>query len=262
MLRSEPATTRAEAVIAALRKHRILGNAPTEELQAMVRRSMLVTVPEREKLFSEGDEGRAAVVVLQGYVKLCSITAAGREVVLEVCGPGSLFGELAVLNGWPRAADAVAVSRCQVLSISGEALRTILMRSPEALFALLGVISRRLREATELFKDGADLPGPARLAKALGQLAATHAYPVENGGLRIDVLLSQRELGALTGLSRESINKQLAAWRDKGWIGLSDGQITLLDAEALRTLALEGSTRGSGESPARAEEWEAARPRK
>ena len=241
MMRREPASVRADAIVASLRKHRVLGNAPEEELRTMLRRCMVVAVPEREKLFAEGDEGRAAVVVLQGYVKLCSTTATGREVVFEVCGPGSMFGELAVLNGWPRAANAVAVSRCQVLSIDGQTLRTILTRSPEAMFALMGVISRRLREATELVKDGADLPGPARLAKALGQLAAAHGHQVEGGGgLRIDVHLSQRELGALTGLSRESINKQLAAWRDKSWIGLSDGRITLLDAEALRSVAFEG----------------------
>lgn len=242
MLRSEPASSRAETIITSLRKHRILGNAQTEDLMALLRRSLVVAVPEREALFVEGSEGRAAVVVLQGYVKLRSTTASGREVVLEVCGPGSLFGELSVLNGWTRAADAVALSRCEVLSINGEALRTILTRSPEAMFALMGVLSRRLREATELVKDGADLPGPARLAKALSQLAATHAQAVPEG-LRIDVQLSQRELGALTGLSRETINKQLAAWRDSGWIGLSSGEVTLLDAEALRRIAFEGGAR-------------------
>ena len=79
MLRSEPASNRAEAIIASLRRHRILGNAPADELQAMLRRSMVVTVPEREALFAEGSEGRAAVVVLQGYVKLRSTTAAERH---------------------------------------------------------------------------------------------------------------------------------------------------------------------------------------
>ena len=229
-------------IVGLLRKHRILGNTAESELEAMLRRCQVVTASERDRLFAEGDDGRAVAVVLQGFVKLCSMTASGREVVLEVCGPGSMFGELAVLNDWLRAADAVALSACQVLSIPGEAFRAILLRSPDAMFALINVLSRRLREATEQVRDGVDLSGPARLAKALCHLAATHAHSVPDG-LHIEVQLSQRELGALTGLSRESINKQLATWRDRKWIQLSNKQITLLDVEALRTLAFEGQQR-------------------
>ena len=155
--------------------------------------------------------------------------------MLEICGPGSLFGELAVLNGWPRNADATALSRCEVLSVPAEAFRGTLVRSPDAMFALLGVLSRRLLQATDLIRDAASLPGPARLAKALNQLAATHARAA-GPGLQLDVALSQRELGGMTGLSRETINKQLAAWRDMGWIELSSRHITLIGAEALRTL--------------------------
>ncbi len=242
-MRTEPATVRADAVIASLRHHRILGAASAAELGAMLRRSQIVIAREREPLFAEGDEGRSAAFILDGYVKLCATTPSGREIVLEVCGPGSMFGELAVLNNWPRAASAVALSACRVLSMQGDAFRGILARSPDAMLAMIGVISRRLREATEHLRDGADLPGPARLAKALVHLAAAHAHPVD-AGLRLGVHLSQRELGALTGLSRETINKQLAAWRDARLIEAAAGQITLLDVEALRTLAFEGQDSG------------------
>jgi CRP/FNR family transcriptional regulator, cyclic AMP receptor protein len=109
------------------------------------------------------------------------------------------------------------------------------MRSPEAMFALLGVLSRRLQHATEQLRDSASLPGPARLAKALVQLAANHGRASKQG-LQIEFSLSQRELGGMTGLSRETINKQLAAWRDQGWIELAPGHISVRAAEALRTL--------------------------
>ena len=240
-MKIEPATGHAHVIIATLRKHRVLGAANDAELQALLRRCQVVATAGRETLFTEGDEGRSAVVVLKGFVKLCATSPAGREIVLEVCGPGSMFGELAVLNDWPRAASAVALCACQVLSIHGEAFRAILVRSPEAMFAMMRVLSQRLREATGHLRDGADLPGPARLAKALAQLAVSHATPIANG-LRIEVQLSQRELGAMTGLSRETINKQLGAWRDKGWLELVGGQLTLLNIEALRTLAVEGHT--------------------
>ncbi|MBC7799704.1 MAG: Crp/Fnr family transcriptional regulator [Gemmatimonadaceae bacterium] len=230
-----PAAPRAAAAMNILHRHRILGAAPAAELQAMLARSHVVEVEEREPLFHQGDVGRAVVVVMDGFVKLSCVTGGGREVVLEICGPGSLFGELAVLNDWPRSADAIALSRSEVLSIGGDAFRTALAHSPDAMFALIGVLSRRLRLASEQVMDNASLSGGARLAKALGQLAAVHSRPVA-GGLRLELSITQRELGGLTGLSRERINKQLAAWRDLGWVKLSPPHITLLAVEALRAL--------------------------
>lgn len=242
-MKIEPATGYAATIIATLTEHRVLGAAGQAEFQSLLRRSQVVAAAAREVLFTEGDQGRSAVIILKGFVKLCATSVNGREIVLEVCGPGSMFGELAVLNEWPRSASAVALSACQVLSIQGESFRSTLARSPEAMFAMMRVLSQRLREATGHLRDGADLPGPARLAKALSQLAVSHAKPVARG-LRIEVQLSQRELGAMTGLSRETINKQLGTWRDSGWLTLDGGQLTLLNLEALRTLATEGYPAG------------------
>lgn len=239
-MKVDPVADRATAALALLNRHRVLGAAEEAELQTLLRWARLVKLAEREMLFRRGDTGRSVVVVMTGFVKLSSVEAAGREVVLEICGPGSLFGELAALNGWPRRADATALSDCEVLSIPADALRTVLVRSPEAMFALLGVLSRRLVLATEQIRDSAALPGPARLAKALGQLAAAHGRP-SGPGLQIDFALSQRELGGMTGLSRETINKQLSAWRDQGWIELSSRHISLLAAEALRTVVDEAA---------------------
>ncbi|HYZ62016.1 MAG TPA: Crp/Fnr family transcriptional regulator [Acetobacteraceae bacterium] len=237
-MKVEPVGTRASAALNLLKRHRVLGAAPDSELQSLIQRAQVVIVSEREMLFRRGDPGRAVAVPLTGFIKLSTLEAGGKEVVLEICGPGSLFGELACLNNWPRAADAMALSDCEILSIPGEALKAVLVRSPEAMFALLGVVSRRLTHATEQIRDGAALPGPARLAKALVELAAAHAKP-SGSRLVIEFALSQRELGGMTGLSRETINKQLAAWRDQGWIELSPGHIGLLAAESLRTLVDE-----------------------
>ena len=219
-------------ILAQLGRHRILGGVAEPDLRSMLERSVIAMVPERETLFHQGDPGRSVAVVLSGFVKLSTV-AGGREVILEVCGADSMFGELAVLNGWPRSADAVALAPSEVLSIDGEAFRSTLVRSPAAMFALLGVLSRRLRAATELLIDGASLPGPARLAKALCKLAGSYGRPGQ-AGLQIDVALSQRELGGMTGLSRESINKQLSSWRDCGWIELPPRYIIVHAVEALR----------------------------
>ena len=215
----------------------VLGCIPTDDLRALVRSSTLLMVDAREILFGQGDAGPSVLIVLQGHVKLSLTTGGGREAILDVAGPGDLFGELAVLNGWPRAADAVALSPCRLLSIDGRRVTEALTRAPEALLALIRLLSGRLRTATEQMTDAVDLPAPARVAKALTYLAALHSR-IDATGLHIALPLSQRELGALTGLTRESINKHLAALRDGGAIRISGQDITILDLPQLRQVQL------------------------
>lgn len=232
MIRTRLVQKEIPETLAKLSRHRILGGIAQQDLQAMLDGSVVARIPEREMLFHQGDHGRSVLVVLSGFAKL-SLTAAGRKVVLEICGADSMFGGPAVLNRWTHRADAVALFDSEVLPIDGTAFQSILVRSSGALYALLGVLSRRLQNATELLVDGASLPGPARLAKALCQLAGTYGRP-DLAGLRLDVGLSQRELGGMTGLSRESIDKQLASWRDFGWIRLAPHHIVVCAVGVLR----------------------------
>jgi CRP/FNR family transcriptional regulator, cyclic AMP receptor protein len=230
-----PLTPSAARVLELLGQHRILRHLPQTELQALVRGAQLQKYLDRDPIFAQGDEGQSVLAVVEGFVKLSSSTAGGREVVLEIAGPGNVFGELSVLNGWPRAADAQALSVVRLLAIEGKAFLRALERTPAALFEVTHVLSERLRRATEQFTDGVDLPAAARLAKALTQLAGLHSHPGPDG-LHIDLNLSQRELGGMTGLTRESINKHLATWRDSGWVRLSERGIVLINPRALRDL--------------------------
>jgi CRP/FNR family transcriptional regulator, cyclic AMP receptor protein len=223
------------AVLRLIGRQSILSLLPEADLRALVRQGNVRTLRERELIFAHGDEGRSVMIVLEGYVKLSNMTAGGREVVLEIAGPGRVFGELATLNDWPRTADATALGSARVLQIEGGQFSRALARAPEAMFAVIRLLSQRLRVTTEQVTDTVSMPAPARLAKAIMHLAALHSHNVKEG-LRIDLPLSQRELGGMTGLTRESINKHLATWRDAGWVALSGKSLTLLDVGALQTL--------------------------
>ena len=100
------------------------------------------------------------------------------------------------------------------------------------MFAAIRLLSERLSAITEQGMDAVSLPAPVRLAKALLHLAGLHSQRVD-GCLHIGFRLSQRELGAMTGLIRESINKHLNAWRTAGWVELAGGSVTLCDVRAL-----------------------------
>jgi CRP/FNR family transcriptional regulator, cyclic AMP receptor protein len=221
--------------VARLRQHPVLGHLGADGLESLVQKVTVQRFPERAQIFQQGDESRSVIAVADGYVKLSAVTLNGREVVLDLAGPGSVFGELAVLNGWPRTATATALAECVLLSIDGAAFSRALSRTPAAMLELIRLVSSRLRKTTEQMTDVIGVPAPARIAKALLQLAALHSKPVP-GGLQIKFALSQRELGAMTGSIREVINRHLSNWRDAGWLRLSDCSIVLTNVQALRTL--------------------------
>jgi CRP-like cAMP-binding protein len=224
-----------QALLRLARQSGVLGCLSEHDLLPLLRHANLRHLRAREVLFTLGEAGSSIVLVLEGYMKLSSVTPCGREIVLEIAGPGRVFGELAVLNDWPRSADAVALSACRVLIVDGGQLMHAMMRSPEAILATTRMLSMRLRSATEQIIDSVTLPAPARLAKALLHLAALHSHD-DPGGLHIDLELSQRELGGMTDLTRESINKHLSGWRDAGWVKLVGKTITLTDVGALQKL--------------------------
>lgn len=220
----------------------VLGLLGERDLLSLLRHSTVRTLPKHRVLFRCGDAGHVAVLILHGYVKLSNTAANDREVVLEIAGPGAIFGEIAVLNGWTRQADATCLTACRVLAIEGSAFRHAVARSPEAMFAVIRLLSQRLSAVTTRGMDAVSLPAPVRLAKALLHLAQLDPRHVE-GGLHIGLRLSQRELGAMTGLTRESINKHLRAWRAAGWVALASGAVTLRDLVGLRNYVSDNEAR-------------------
>jgi CRP/FNR family transcriptional regulator len=222
-------------VLGWLARHPILRPLDRASLEGLLAYAQLRILRARARLFATGDAGSALYLVLSGWVKLTRAGPNGRDIVLELAGPGSLFGELAVLCSLPRAADAVAVSTCRVLAIDGRALIALLRANPDALFGVVRLLGERLARTTAQMEDGL-MPAEPRLARALLRLA-TLDPKTNRTGLVIDLGLSQSDLGDLTGLARESINKLLSTWRDAAWITLEGRSVTLLDLPALRAVA-------------------------
>ncbi len=233
---------RIASILKIIRPDSVLGSLAERDLLSLLRQSTVRALSKQRVLFRCGDEGRSVVLILQGYVKLSNTTANDREVVLEIAGPGTIFGEIAVLNGSPRRADATCLTACRVLAIDGGAFRHVLARTPEAMFAAIRLLSDRLSVVTARSMDAVSLPAPVRLAKALLHLADLHSQRVD-GDVLIGFRLSQRELGAMTGLIRESINKHLKAWRAAGWVTLSGSAVTLRDVAALRDFVRHNEAR-------------------
>jgi CRP-like cAMP-binding protein len=216
----------------------VLNLLPEEELCALLQRSVVRRLGGREVIFRRADQGGTVIVILEGYVKLSSTTVCGREVVLEIAGPGTCLGELSVLDDLPRNADATTITASRLLLMDSREFRRTMERNPLGTLAIFRLNSERLRAATQQVLDFVTLPAPARIAKTLLQLAATHSHETLDGSC-IDLRLSQSELGGIAGLTRECVNKYLSVWHDNGWIRQSKEGVTLLNVVALEDLVHE-----------------------
>lgn len=225
-------------VAEALGESQIFGALLDEELAALVRFGALVHYPAGRTIFAKGDPGDGLMVVLAGRIKIGSLAADGREVVLNFVGPGQVLGEVAVLDGQPRTMNATALEPADVFLLRRKAVLSFLEEKPLVTIRLVGVLCQRLRRITEMHEEKALLNMAPRVARGLLRLAAEHGRRTGEGVL-IDLELSQAELGAFVGLSRENVSRQFAAWRDGGIVARRGGRILIRAPEDLKALAGE-----------------------
>ncbi len=188
-------------------------------------------------LFSKGDPGDALYGVMSGRIRISAGAPSGKEVVLNTIEAGQVFGEIALLDGRPRTADAVAAVNSELMRIRRRDFIRYMESEPRLATHLLEMLCQRVRATSELVEDSAFLALPARLAK---RLLGMSGYPggdteeIDFGNLELKI--SQQELGRLMDSSREAVNKHLQNWRRRGWVELSRNRVTIVDPEALSDL--------------------------
>jgi CRP/FNR family cyclic AMP-dependent transcriptional regulator len=181
-----------------------------------------------ETIFLKGSPGAGMMAVLSGRVRISAPSRQGKEIVLNVIEVGEVFGEIAMLDGGERSADATALSECELLVLERRDVIGFLETNPKACLKLLETLCQRLRRTTEQVEDILFLELPHRMAKALVRLT-------RKDGDR--VTLSQRELANLVGGTRESMNKYLGTWKRERFIAVEGGAIRVLDRSALEVVA-------------------------
>ena len=216
-----------ESRLRALRASRFFAALPQGALETLAAQMIERQCDAGREIFAQSDEGSAMFAVLAGQVRLVVGGADGREHVLRMVGPGDVFGEIAVLDGLARTADAVAATRCRLLVLERRRLLAMLADCPDLAINLISVLCERLR-ATSAQVEGLLFHSLSkRLADVLLDLCAAR------GGTTIDI--TQTELGQLTGVTRESINKKLRAWQAAGLVSLQPGRIVVLRRDCLQS---------------------------
>lgn len=206
------------------------------ELDALLAVTTTKRLEARAALFHKGDPGNTLYAVMRGRLKASVAGGEGKEIVFNLMGPGEVIGEIALLDGSARSATVEAVEPSELLSLQRRDLVAMLERHPKVAIRLATVLAQRLRRLSALTEDTRFLNLPARLAKKLLELAASHGAKTA-AGVRIGVKLPQHQLGEMVGTSRESVNKQLRAWVAEGWIRVEKGYVTLAKVDEIEALA-------------------------
>ncbi|MBC7905621.1 MAG: Crp/Fnr family transcriptional regulator [Rhodospirillaceae bacterium] len=204
--------------------------------------AQVVRHPTDAVIFQRGDPGDSMLAVVTGRVKICAHSVEGKELILNIIKPGEVFGEISLIDGEARTADAVALETCQLLVLERRDFQRHLEQNPKMASRLLSILCQRLRRTSAHLEESLFLEVPARLARVLLHLSGAFGIPA-SAGVCIDIKLSQQQLGSIAGITRESVNKQLGLWQKAGWIAVRNGYITVMQAGALGELAqLESDT--------------------
>jgi CRP/FNR family transcriptional regulator, cyclic AMP receptor protein len=216
-------------------RHPLFGKLSASEIDSLISYSRIERYPAGREIFAKGSPGPSLMAVLRGSIKISSLSNEGKEILFNIINAGEIFGEIAVLDGDERSADATAMTDCEVMILNRRDFLHLLESRADLCMILLRILCQRLRQTSEQVEDVMFRHLESRVAKALLQLAES----VGLHGLQstsVELHVSQRELGGMAGGSRESVNKILQNLHRRGLIDLGKASILIHDVEALRRL--------------------------
>ena len=222
--------------LSVLRKHPIFADLEPDAFDQLCRYARHTTLKRGSTLFSKGDPGSSLYAVISGTVKMSISSPDGRNAILNIIGPGEIFGEMALLDGRARSADAIANSNCELFVIDRREFIPFVKSQPTLAMKFIELLCERLRWTSDQVEQIILQNLPGRLASAL--LRLTEKHKLEPQGRTIAI--TQQEISEMVGMTRESINKQLRAWASREWVRLEHGAIVVLNADMLRELAEAG----------------------
>lgn len=211
----------------------LLGALGSGERAAVAANFIHRTFRRGESIFREGEPGAHLYLIESGRVKISSVSPEGREVLVAILGSGEIFGELSLFDAGVRTADARTMEETTLHALAHDLFRKYVEGHPSVAWELLRMLAKRLRRADEAVQDAAFFDVPGRVAKKLLDMGSQHGSS-DGNTIKIEVPLTQEEIAQMVGSSRESVNKALASFIDRGWVRMEDRTYFLSDPQALR----------------------------
>jgi len=214
----------------------LLNNLAPEDLEDLGILFRNQKVDKGDVLFRKGSEGTALYIIQEGAIKIVLPSRLGDERIVAIFAAGDFFGEMALLDGMSRSADAVAIKPSRLLVLNRSDFLRFLKKNESAMEKVLSSLSMRLRKADDLLEETSFLNIPARLAKKLLEIGEVFGHK-DGDAIEIHIKLSQKELANMVGATRESINKELRVLREKGLVSVTPKAIHIHDIKRLKRRA-------------------------
>ncbi|MFO1086946.1 MAG: Crp/Fnr family transcriptional regulator [Reyranellaceae bacterium] len=219
-----------------VRRHPFFASLAPGENEALLRHMVVKRATAGQVLFYREQPGDGLYAILSGRIAFTVESPDGRELILNVLGPGEFFGEIALLDGKGRSASAVARDPSELAFIGRADFLDFLGRRPDTMLRIIELLCARLRRATDYIEDSTFLDLPARLSKSLLGLVGERDRTA-----KATIRISQEELAAMLGVSRERVNRQLSMWCDLGILEQGRGRLVVRDECALERISIGGA---------------------
>lgn len=227
---------RREEIRDALAESDLFGSLYDDEIDRLVTFGTTRPYAEGNVIFQRGDSGDSLMIVIRGRVKISNVSVDGKEAVLNFIEPGNCFGEIAMLDGKTRSADATTLQDTELFLLRKVDMLRFIESHPDVVWRVMGVLCAKLRRTTEMVEDSILLTMEPRIARGILRLMGD--YGRKSGeDIRIEMRMSQRELGSYVGLARENVNRHLGNWRQRGILTMENGYIVVHDRAALEAAA-------------------------
>jgi CRP/FNR family cyclic AMP-dependent transcriptional regulator len=214
-----------------LRSHPFFSDFSPAIMERLVSRAVVRKVKKGKVLFRKADVGSSLYAVCSGTIRISVPSPHGKEAILNIFTAREIFGEIALLDGGVRTADAVATEDSELLVIDRRDFIPLVRENPDLALRLIELVCGRLRRTSDQVEDAVFLDLPRRLAKVLLEM-----HSRASGEQAQTISITQRDLSQMVGASRESANKTLREWERKGWLKLRHRGVTILQPKALAGL--------------------------
>ena len=190
----------------------LLSELPEPRSAGLLAHAKPVNLAADATLFMAGDPGDGCYRLNEGLLKVSMASPTGAERILAILGPGSIVGDMAMIDGRPRSASVTALRDCKLSFLSRTAFETFAAKQPEIYKYLLGLLAQRLRDTDQVVAAGSFLSLKGRVARALLDLGKAFGHEVDGGRIVIRQKVSQSDVAAMAGIARENVSRILNDW--------------------------------------------------
>lgn len=222
-------------VLDALRATTLYRGLSDDDRKRIAEVSLVKSWDRGETIFSEGDPSDFLLTVVSGRVKVVKMQASGKEVILEIFGPGDPVGAIVAYEGRPFPASAVAMDRTTCLLVRRGPFFGLLEKHPSLVRGLLSAFTRRIVELAQRIPEVAGARVETRFAHLFLKLADRMGRP-HQGAVLIPIALSRQELADLAGTTIETCIRLMSRWSKEGVLETEKDGFLLRDRDALESL--------------------------